>query len=509
MTAPREPRDAAFDAAWREHSTETPPAHVDDAILAAAHRAVGSAPRAADAPSASRPWKWWMPLSAAAAIGAIAFGALDMMPREVDETSRIASDAPTAPTRPAADSAQRAPAASATANTIPSAAPAPAATSTQADNTTKPSSTDRSAAESAPSTATRTTTAPPSRAATSSLQSSLERAPSSNAGRDAVTTPRKENADPFPALAKQRANELSSERKTAPSSQRFEENRDQREQHAAIQPAPPRPEAIGRVAEAAVNRVAPSGPPAPPAPPSSPPASPAGAAAPSSSAASSIAAAPSPAPASPVMTPAPAPQAAAPRDALSEDKLQDRTGTAMRAPSGERQASEPLPAPPPPRIAQAPRGDTEQAARNRADLASAPREAAANAPVPTPQPFPGSRDESLSANANSAFARKDAATGSRLAAKRSGEMTAAAPATVPSQTGRPTEKLETDDASPSARAKVTRRSVADYLARIRALRGQGNEREAVEELRAFRAAYQDADARLPADLRTWAVAVPR
>ncbi|HVO87521.1 MAG TPA: hypothetical protein VMV45_03190 [Casimicrobiaceae bacterium] len=73
---------------------------------------------------------------------------------------------------------------------------------------------------------------------------------------------------------------------------------------------------------------------------------------------------------------------------------------------------------------------------------------------------------------------------------------------------RSSDKLESE-APAGARAKVARRTVADYLARIHALRAEGKEHEAIEELRAFRAAYQDADARLSADLRLWAVGVPR
>ena len=84
-------RDPALDAAWREHSTELPSAAMDAAILAAAHRAVGSAPRAATkaaaeagvgARAATRPQRWWMPLAAAATIGAVALGILQTMPQQ-------------------------------------------------------------------------------------------------------------------------------------------------------------------------------------------------------------------------------------------------------------------------------------------------------------------------------------------------------------------------------------------------------------------------------------------
>ncbi len=61
-------RDPALAALWREHSTETPPPHVDAAILAAAHRATASAPHGRERWLGPRAWRWWMPLAAAAVI---------------------------------------------------------------------------------------------------------------------------------------------------------------------------------------------------------------------------------------------------------------------------------------------------------------------------------------------------------------------------------------------------------------------------------------------------------
>ena len=66
----REPLDPALDAMLRDHSGETPPAHVDAAILAAAHRAVASSPRA----SSRRHWRLWLPLAAAATVTAVVVG---------------------------------------------------------------------------------------------------------------------------------------------------------------------------------------------------------------------------------------------------------------------------------------------------------------------------------------------------------------------------------------------------------------------------------------------------
>jgi len=80
--SPPPERDLALDAAWRAHSTERPPPGVDAAILAAAHRAVASRPRdAVDADvlaEAREPSRWWWGLAAAATIGAIAFGVVQL-----------------------------------------------------------------------------------------------------------------------------------------------------------------------------------------------------------------------------------------------------------------------------------------------------------------------------------------------------------------------------------------------------------------------------------------------
>ena len=113
MTPVPEPaeRDAELSAAWREHSAEMPPARLDAAVLAAAHRAVGSAPRDAGKPAAeaTSPQRWWMPLAAAATIGAVALGILQTMPQESAVTAPSVSDLPaqTAQTTPTPPSAPR------------------------------------------------------------------------------------------------------------------------------------------------------------------------------------------------------------------------------------------------------------------------------------------------------------------------------------------------------------------------------------------------------------------
>jgi hypothetical protein len=82
MTGPE--RDPVLDAAWRAQSTELPPPSLDAAILAAAHREVASRPRAAGdddtLAEAREPSRWWWGLAAAATIGAIAFGVVQLAP---------------------------------------------------------------------------------------------------------------------------------------------------------------------------------------------------------------------------------------------------------------------------------------------------------------------------------------------------------------------------------------------------------------------------------------------
>jgi hypothetical protein len=89
-----EPVDPALERIVRAHSSESPPEHVDRAILAAAHRAVGSAPiskKQADTFRRSRPW--W-PLAIAATLGAVAFGVMQLAPQEQDATRSAVSDTP-------------------------------------------------------------------------------------------------------------------------------------------------------------------------------------------------------------------------------------------------------------------------------------------------------------------------------------------------------------------------------------------------------------------------------
>ena len=80
-------RDPRVDAAWRAASRDEPPAALDDALRAAALRAVDSAPRR------GRDKHWWYPFAAAATVAVIAVGLLQLTPPEqVNPT--IVTDAP-------------------------------------------------------------------------------------------------------------------------------------------------------------------------------------------------------------------------------------------------------------------------------------------------------------------------------------------------------------------------------------------------------------------------------
>ena len=115
MTAPRPPddwpRDPVLDAAWHAHSTELPPARVDAAILAAAHREAKTRPQAHGdddaSPHARRPARAWWGLAAAATIGAIAFGVIQLAPPLQKPDPMVASDVPPSASSPSPAPPQR------------------------------------------------------------------------------------------------------------------------------------------------------------------------------------------------------------------------------------------------------------------------------------------------------------------------------------------------------------------------------------------------------------------
>jgi hypothetical protein len=97
-------------------------------------------------------------------------------------------------------------------------------------------------------------------------------------------------------------------------------------------------------------------------------------------------------------------------------------------------------------------------------------------------------------------------------ASRSAANAAAAPpplAAAPSRDAAVGQAAGTPRAE-GARAKVaTNRTPDDFLREIRRLRAEGRDADAALALAAFRAAYEDADARLPEDLRAWSRSVAR
>lgn len=157
-----DPHDEVLAAAWRLHSDDQPPPALDATILAAAHRAVGSGPREASAQAreATRPQRWWMPLAAAATIGVVVIGILQVAPQApVDavlgeraefserdarsagaptEKSPVASGPTTAVATPPAPAMEQAPASSAKIATAP--VPAVPPTSPAADAVPAPAS---------------------------------------------------------------------------------------------------------------------------------------------------------------------------------------------------------------------------------------------------------------------------------------------------------------------------------------------------------------------------------
>ncbi len=94
--------DPVLDAAWKAHSTELPPPRIDAAILAAAHREARARPRAIgdddEFAEARAPSRAWWGFAAAATIGAIAFGVVQMAPPPAPPDAPVAaSDVPAAP----------------------------------------------------------------------------------------------------------------------------------------------------------------------------------------------------------------------------------------------------------------------------------------------------------------------------------------------------------------------------------------------------------------------------
>lgn len=105
---PRTSQDEDLRQAWHAASDESPPPHVDTAILAAA-RDAAQRPGRADVAKRSRPWyREWQPMLAAAAIAGLAFALLQTMPREIRHAMPLDASAPAAapPESPGREMAQ-------------------------------------------------------------------------------------------------------------------------------------------------------------------------------------------------------------------------------------------------------------------------------------------------------------------------------------------------------------------------------------------------------------------
>jgi hypothetical protein len=121
------PEDPRFDAAWKAASCEEPPPDLDASIRAAARRAVSARPQSAPVREATRPERWWWPLAAAATIGAVAIGILQLADPtgERDGTGRapaIVSDMPAGSAGAPAPASSQAPAIALVPTTPPPAA---------------------------------------------------------------------------------------------------------------------------------------------------------------------------------------------------------------------------------------------------------------------------------------------------------------------------------------------------------------------------------------------------
>ena len=187
----------------------------------------------------------------------------------------------------------------------------------------------------------------------------------------------------------------------------------------------------------------------------------------------------------------PPPKAASP--APAQNASRGRAAMADSAPRQERPAAAPPPA---------------ASADVSSDSASR-EERAGDAPRPAPEPFPA-RSDAASAAAAPAPAESTAGARASVAAGRVASAPPplrASPAQAPAAaTGAGAPMLAKREVRDEAQRH---RSPDDFVARIRSLLADANMAEAQRELLAFRAAYDDADARLPADLRTWAATVPR
>ena len=136
-------------------------------------------------------------------------------------------------------------------------------------------------------------------------------------------------------------------------------------------------------------------------------------------------------------------------------------------------------------------------------LESPPEPARAPAPAPPPT-APG--EASKARDVGAADALRKQAFADKVASNAASSSVAGAAAPRDTTAGRTSAARRAE----TTRAKVTTtRTPDDFVREIRRLRGEGRDADAGLALAAFRAAYDDADARLPDDLRAWARTVAR
>ena len=411
MTTDRDLHDPALAAAWREHSREAPPAALDAAILAAAHRAVGSAPRAAEKRGFAPQWRSWWPLAIAATLGAIAFGIVELAPTERDPTTAIVSDSP-----------KSLDAATARAGAAPPSGPAKEAI-TAAPQPTPP------VAQSSPH---MTPDAP-------AASGPLNRSSASSSMKDSSTA--------------------STSRGGAPA-------------WGVVVPKPSASDAAPKPDASAVTGNV--------------------------------------------------------RDAFAQGQMENKKEVRDEGSSGVREkvaasanlergstsrALEPNAAPSPARP-YAEKTEQAQAAAKRQEQLQADAEVGGKLTA-SPEPFPGQR----------ASARKDATgrSAGNEPAERARRSAPIAAATAPATTTNKEREQQARAGSPGLAGSLSSnqvpehrksamqsdRNVNDFIARLREQRAAGRDDDAIRTLRAFRAAYPDAEQMLPADLRAWAATVPR
>jgi hypothetical protein len=243
-------RDPVLDAVWKAHSTELPPPRIDAAILAAAHREARARPRAIgdddEFAEARAPSHAWWGFAAAATIGAIAFGVVQMAPPPAPPDVPVAaSDVPAAP----APERRKEP---------PSATPAPKAASEAAPPATPAAPTAKVSVQREPSRERQTT--PPSAAADKLTATAPSSAPSTG---QVVRKPAPaqepvvaSNAGPAPAAPRAFPAEPESKQETDAIAQDRGNARALAKESAALAPAMPSPKAVtAPAAGAAMARV--------------------------------------------------------------------------------------------------------------------------------------------------------------------------------------------------------------------------------------------------------------